>query len=141
MSFKSCCLALVFLGDTSSPSPTDTQNLHLFDGLCYSTCSDVSSLCRSVKLPLEDGSVLNETDVLFPTSLQKDLIYGPVLPLSAIAGLVGEEAETFRVITLLSPRLGSGISFDSKTAGNGGPPCLILHHLGSQDPSHMGLDT
>ncbi|KAL6035111.1 hypothetical protein STEG23_025975, partial [Scotinomys teguina] len=51
---------------------------------------------RLVKLPLEDGSLINETDVLFPTSLRKDLIYGPVLPLSAIAGLVGEEAETFR---------------------------------------------
>jgi hypothetical protein len=55
-------------------------------------------LCRSVKLPVEDGSFFNETDVLFPTSLPKDPIYGPVMPLSAIAGLVGEEAETFRVI-------------------------------------------
>ncbi|GAB5578762.1 cilia- and flagella-associated protein 43 isoform X1 [Prionailurus iriomotensis] len=51
---------------------------------------------KSVKLPMEDGSFYNETDVIFPTSLPKDLIYGPVLPLSAIAGLVGEEAETFR---------------------------------------------
>lgn len=57
-----------------------------------------------VKLPLEDGSLVNETDMLFPTSLRKDLIYGPVLPLSAIAGLVGEEAETFRVIFLLAAR-------------------------------------
>ncbi|XP_021086318.2 cilia- and flagella-associated protein 43 isoform X2 [Mesocricetus auratus] len=64
---------------------------------------------RSVKLPLEDGSFVNETDVLFPTSLQKDLIYGPVLPLSAIAGLVGEEAETFRpkddIYPLLHPTM------------------------------------
>ncbi|XP_029425529.1 cilia- and flagella-associated protein 43 isoform X6 [Nannospalax galili] len=51
---------------------------------------------KSVKLPLEDGSFPNETDMLFPTSLHKDPIYGPVLPLSAIARLVGEEAETFR---------------------------------------------
>ncbi|MBZ3873071.1 Cilia- and flagella-associated protein 43 [Sciurus carolinensis] len=51
---------------------------------------------KSVKLPLEDGTSVNETDVLFPHSLPKDPIYGPVLPLSAIAGLVGEEAETFR---------------------------------------------
>ncbi|CAK7301467.1 Cilia- and flagella-associated protein 43 [Vulpes lagopus] len=51
---------------------------------------------KSVKLPMEDGSFFNETDVIFPTSLAKDLIYGPILPLSAIAGLVGEEAETFR---------------------------------------------
>ncbi|XP_013365657.1 PREDICTED: cilia- and flagella-associated protein 43-like [Chinchilla lanigera] len=56
---------------------------------------------KSVKLPLEDGSFLKEIDVLFPQSLPKDPIYGPVLPLSAIAGLAGEEAETFRVKTLL----------------------------------------
>ncbi|XP_034352806.1 cilia- and flagella-associated protein 43 isoform X1 [Arvicanthis niloticus] len=64
---------------------------------------------RLVKLPLEDGTFLNETDVLFPTSLQKDLIYGPILPLSAIAGLVGEEAETFRpkddIYPLLHPTM------------------------------------
>nr|XP_020740539.1 cilia- and flagella-associated protein 43 isoform X1 [Odocoileus virginianus texanus] len=51
---------------------------------------------KSVKLPLEDGSFFNETDVIFPQSLPKDPIYGPVLPVSAIAGLVGEEAESFR---------------------------------------------
>ncbi|XP_040128666.2 cilia- and flagella-associated protein 43 isoform X6 [Ictidomys tridecemlineatus] len=60
---------------------------------------------RSVKLPLEDGTFVNETDVLFPHSLPKDLIYGPVLPLSAIAGLVGEEAETFRPKDDLYPLL------------------------------------
>ena len=64
----------------------------------------MSFLYRSVKLPLEDATFLNEPDMLFPTTLPKDLIYGPVLPLSAIAGLVGEEAETFRVIILLAPR-------------------------------------
>lgn len=48
---------------------------------------------------MEDGSFFNEKDVVFPDSLPKDLIYGPVLPLSAVAGLVGKEAETFRVIT------------------------------------------
>ncbi|KAM7330332.1 hypothetical protein ACRRTK_011945 [Alexandromys fortis] len=53
---------------------------------------------RLVKLPLEDGSLASETDLLFPTSLTKNLIHGPVLPLSAIAGLVGEEAETFRTL-------------------------------------------
>nr|XP_021495905.1 cilia- and flagella-associated protein 43 [Meriones unguiculatus] len=63
---------------------------------------------RMVKLPLEDGTFLNETDVLFP-SLPKDLIYGPIMPLSAIAGLVGEEAETFRpkddIYPLLHPTM------------------------------------
>ncbi|XP_013839162.2 cilia- and flagella-associated protein 43 isoform X2 [Sus scrofa] len=64
---------------------------------------------KSVKLPMEDGSFFNETDVIFPQSLPKDLIYGPVLPVSAIAGLVGEEAETFRpkddLYTLLHPTM------------------------------------
>ncbi|XP_027452366.2 cilia- and flagella-associated protein 43 isoform X3 [Zalophus californianus] len=60
---------------------------------------------KSIKLPMEDGSFFNETDVIFPTSLPKDLIYGPVLPLSAIAGLVGEEAETFRPKDDLYPLL------------------------------------
>nr|XP_020017388.1 cilia- and flagella-associated protein 43 [Castor canadensis] len=60
---------------------------------------------KSVKLPVEDGSFFNETDVLFPTSLPKDPIYGPVMPLSAIAGLVGEEAETFRPKDDLYPLL------------------------------------
>ncbi|XP_048192304.1 cilia- and flagella-associated protein 43 [Perognathus longimembris pacificus] len=64
---------------------------------------------KSVKLPLEDGTFFNETDILFPSSLPKDPIYGPVLPLAAIAGLVGEEAETFRpkddVYPLLHPTM------------------------------------
>ncbi|XP_069423144.1 cilia- and flagella-associated protein 43 isoform X3 [Ovis canadensis] len=64
---------------------------------------------KSVKLPLEDGSFFNETDVIFPQSLPKDPIYGPVLPVSAIAGLVGEEAETFRpkddLYSLLHPTM------------------------------------
>ncbi|KAB1270915.1 Cilia- and flagella-associated protein 43 [Camelus dromedarius] len=64
---------------------------------------------KSVKLPMEDGSFFNETDVIFPQSLPKDPIYGPVLPVSAIAGLVGEEAETFRpkddLYTLLHPTM------------------------------------
>ncbi|XP_066211577.1 cilia- and flagella-associated protein 43 isoform X2 [Saccopteryx leptura] len=60
---------------------------------------------KSVKLPMEDGSVFNERDVIFPDSLPKDLIYGPVLPLTAIAGLVGEEADTFRPKDDLYPSL------------------------------------
>ncbi|XP_054437726.1 cilia- and flagella-associated protein 43 [Pteronotus mesoamericanus] len=60
---------------------------------------------KSVKLPMEDGSFLNEKDTIFPDSLPKDLIHGPVLPLSAIAGLVGEEAETFRPKDDLYPLL------------------------------------
>ncbi|KAI5932524.1 Cilia- and flagella-associated protein 43 [Manis javanica] len=64
---------------------------------------------KLVKLPMEDGTFFNETDIIFPQSLPKDLIYGPVLPLSAMAGLVGEEAETFRpkddVYPLLHPTM------------------------------------
>ncbi|XP_054975154.1 cilia- and flagella-associated protein 43 [Sorex araneus] len=60
-------------------------------------CNQVHHLkSKAIKLPLEDGSFDNETDNVFPQSLPKDLIYGPVLPLSAIAGLVDKEAETFK---------------------------------------------
>ncbi|XP_045047474.2 cilia- and flagella-associated protein 43 isoform X2 [Desmodus rotundus] len=60
---------------------------------------------RSAKLPMEDGSFFDEKDLIFPNSLPKDLIYGPALPLSAIARLVGEEAETFRPKDDLYPSL------------------------------------
>ncbi|KAM7072607.1 cilia- and flagella-associated protein 43 isoform 1-T1 [Molossus nigricans] len=60
---------------------------------------------KSVKLPMEDGSFFNEKDVVFPDSLPKDPIYGPILPLSAIAGLVDKEAETFRPKDDLYPLL------------------------------------
>ncbi|XP_055976813.1 cilia- and flagella-associated protein 43 [Sorex fumeus] len=60
-------------------------------------CNQVHHLkSKTIKLPLEDGTFDNETDNVFPQSLPKDLIYGPVLPLSAIAGLVDKEAETFK---------------------------------------------
>nr|XP_025736883.1 cilia- and flagella-associated protein 43 [Callorhinus ursinus] len=71
----------------------------------YSSLPEFELALWSIKLPMEDGSFFNETDVIFPTSLPKDLIYGPVLPLSAIAGLVGEEAETFRPKDDLYPLL------------------------------------
>nr|XP_058154469.1 cilia- and flagella-associated protein 43 isoform X2 [Dasypus novemcinctus] len=64
---------------------------------------------RVVKLPAEDGTLLDETDTIFSHSSLKDPIYGPVLPLSAIAGLVGQEAETFRpkddICPLLHPTM------------------------------------
>ncbi|XP_019580633.2 cilia- and flagella-associated protein 43 [Rhinolophus sinicus] len=60
---------------------------------------------KSIKLPMDDGSIFDEKDLIFPSSLPKDLIYGPVLPLSAIAGLVGKEAETFRPKDDLYPLL------------------------------------
>ncbi|KAM6184787.1 cilia- and flagella-associated protein 43 [Rhynchocyon petersi] len=60
---------------------------------------------KSVKLPAEDGSVLEETDSIFSHAQLEDPVYGPVLPVSAIAGLVGEEAETFRPKDDLYPLL------------------------------------
>lgn len=60
---------------------------------------------KSIKLPMDDGSIFDEKELIFPSSLPKDLIYGPVLPLSAIAGLVGKEAETFRPKDDLYPLL------------------------------------
>ncbi|XP_054546099.1 cilia- and flagella-associated protein 43 isoform X3 [Talpa occidentalis] len=60
---------------------------------------------KSVKLPTEDGEFYDEMEVIFPQSLPKDLIYGPVLPLSAMAGLVNEDAETFRPKDDLYPTL------------------------------------
>ncbi|EPY82615.1 hypothetical protein CB1_000642071 [Camelus ferus] len=54
----------------------------------YSSLPEFELALWSVKLPMEDGSFFNETDVIFPQSLPKDPIYGPVLPVSAIAGLV-----------------------------------------------------
>ncbi|XP_076982056.1 cilia- and flagella-associated protein 43 isoform X2 [Tamandua tetradactyla] len=60
---------------------------------------------KLVKLPAEDGTLLDETDTIFSHSSLKDPIYGPVLPLSAMAGLVGKEAETFRPKDDLCPLL------------------------------------
>ncbi|XP_060027355.1 cilia- and flagella-associated protein 43 [Erinaceus europaeus] len=64
---------------------------------------------KEIQLPVEDGTFLNDTDSIFPQSLPKDLIYGPVLPLSTIAGLVDVEAENFRpkddVYPLLHPTM------------------------------------
>uniref|UniRef100_A0A8C3IJJ8 Cilia- and flagella-associated protein 43 n=1 Tax=Chrysemys picta bellii TaxID=8478 RepID=A0A8C3IJJ8_CHRPI len=48
------------------------------------------------KLPAEDGSLMCKQDVFFSHPDIQDLYYGPVLPISAIAGLAGDEAETFR---------------------------------------------
>ncbi|XP_038613465.1 cilia- and flagella-associated protein 43 [Tachyglossus aculeatus] len=51
---------------------------------------------KPVKLPAADGTFLGENNGLFSGSEPKDAFYGPVLPVSAIAGLVGVEAETFK---------------------------------------------
>lgn len=51
-----------------------------------------------VKLPDGRGS-LNHEDLFFPYSCDEDPYHGPVMPVSAIAGLVGDKAETFVVAT------------------------------------------
>nr|XP_023956224.1 cilia- and flagella-associated protein 43-like [Chrysemys picta bellii] len=51
---------------------------------------------KPVRLPAEDGSLMCKQDVFFSHPDIQDLYYGPVLPISAIAGLAGDEAETFR---------------------------------------------
>ncbi|XP_075791642.1 cilia- and flagella-associated protein 43 isoform X2 [Pelodiscus sinensis] len=51
---------------------------------------------KPVRLPAEDGSQMCNRDEFFSHPDLQDLYYGPVLPVSAIAGLAGDEAETFR---------------------------------------------
>uniref|UniRef100_A0A6I8PRJ3 Cilia- and flagella-associated protein 43 n=1 Tax=Ornithorhynchus anatinus TaxID=9258 RepID=A0A6I8PRJ3_ORNAN len=51
---------------------------------------------KPVKLPAENGTFLVEKNGFFSGSEPRDSFYGPVLPVSAIAGLTGEEAETFK---------------------------------------------
>ncbi|KAM9188437.1 cilia- and flagella-associated protein 43 [Mergus octosetaceus] len=48
-----------------------------------------------VKLPHGHGSPNLHEDLFFPDSSDEDPYHGPVMPVSAIAGLVGDEAETF----------------------------------------------
>uniref|UniRef100_A0A4X2JM10 Cilia- and flagella-associated protein 43 n=1 Tax=Vombatus ursinus TaxID=29139 RepID=A0A4X2JM10_VOMUR len=50
---------------------------------------------KPINLPTEDGTFIKEFEGLFSQGL-KDPFYGPILPLSAVAGLVGIEAENFR---------------------------------------------
>uniref|UniRef100_A0A4X2M997 Cilia- and flagella-associated protein 43 n=1 Tax=Vombatus ursinus TaxID=29139 RepID=A0A4X2M997_VOMUR len=58
--------------------------------------SDKNYNLKSVKLPAEDGTCIDETDGMFSYTEPKDTVYGPALLVSSIAGLVGVEAETFK---------------------------------------------
>ncbi|KAF7253151.1 Cilia- and flagella-associated protein 43 [Varanus komodoensis] len=51
---------------------------------------------KPVRLPAEDGSLMNEENSFFSHPNVSDPYFGPLLPNSAIAGLVGDEAETFK---------------------------------------------
>uniref|UniRef100_A0A8B9BQ22 Cilia- and flagella-associated protein 43 n=1 Tax=Anser brachyrhynchus TaxID=132585 RepID=A0A8B9BQ22_9AVES len=56
-----------------------------------------------VKLPHGQGSLNLHEDLFFPDSGNEDPYHGPVMPVSAIAGLVGDEAETFMPRTAIKP--------------------------------------
>ncbi|XP_009276352.1 PREDICTED: cilia- and flagella-associated protein 43 [Aptenodytes forsteri] len=56
-----------------------------------------------VKLPDGQGSVSSREDLFFPVSRSEDPYHGPDLPVSAIAGLVGDEAETFMPRNYIKP--------------------------------------
>ncbi|XP_009572136.1 PREDICTED: WD repeat-containing protein 96, partial [Fulmarus glacialis] len=56
-----------------------------------------------VKLPDGQGSVSPHEDLFFPVSCSEDPYHGPDLPVSAIAGLVGDEAETFMPRNYIKP--------------------------------------
>ncbi|XP_048362773.1 cilia- and flagella-associated protein 43 isoform X2 [Sphaerodactylus townsendi] len=60
--------------------------------------SDNEHLLKSkpVILPAQDGSTINEQNDFFCFIHGHDPYFGPVLPNSAVAGLVGDEAETFK---------------------------------------------
>ncbi|XP_025973238.2 cilia- and flagella-associated protein 43 isoform X2 [Dromaius novaehollandiae] len=56
-----------------------------------------------VKLPDEEGSLSLHEDLFSPDSHSENPYYGPVMPISAIAGLVGDEAETFMPRDVIKP--------------------------------------
>ncbi|XP_031453373.1 cilia- and flagella-associated protein 43 isoform X2 [Phasianus colchicus] len=58
-----------------------------------------------VKLPDRQGSLDHHEDLFFPYSCVEEPYHGPVMPVSAIAGLVGDEAETFVPRTDIKPSL------------------------------------
>ncbi|XP_057276998.1 cilia- and flagella-associated protein 43 isoform X1 [Pezoporus wallicus] len=58
-----------------------------------------------VELPDAQGLVSHHTDLFFPVSYDEDPYFGPLLPVSAIAGLEGDEAETFMPRNYIKPLL------------------------------------
>ncbi|XP_056208362.1 cilia- and flagella-associated protein 43 isoform X1 [Falco biarmicus] len=56
-----------------------------------------------VKLPGGQGSMSPHKDWFFPVSHSEDPYHGPDLPVSAIAGLVGDEAETYMPRNYIKP--------------------------------------
>ncbi|XP_068253553.1 cilia- and flagella-associated protein 43 [Nyctibius grandis] len=58
-----------------------------------------------VKLPDGHRSMSSQKDLFFPVSHREDPYHGPDLPVSAIAGLVGDEAETFMPRNYIKPSM------------------------------------
>ncbi|XP_021254283.1 cilia- and flagella-associated protein 43 isoform X2 [Numida meleagris] len=85
--------------------------------LCFVTESSVTIWCievnhdehyligNPVKLPDGQGSLDHHKDLFFPYSCDEDPYHGPIMPVSAIAGLVGDEAEIFVPRTDIKPSL------------------------------------
>ncbi|NWX82783.1 CFA43 protein, partial [Nothoprocta pentlandii] len=58
---------------------------------------------KPVKLPDEEGSLTPHEELVSPGSHGENPYYGPVLPISALAGLTGDEAETFTPRDVIKP--------------------------------------
>ncbi|XP_070608857.1 cilia- and flagella-associated protein 43 isoform X2 [Erythrolamprus reginae] len=83
-------------------NPMNWHQLCLFNGASVTLWSIERNnkehilISKPVKLPIEDGSLVDEENSFFSHSGVSDPYFGPVLPNSAIAGLEGDEAETFK---------------------------------------------
>ncbi|CAN8216018.1 unnamed protein product, partial [Coccothraustes coccothraustes] len=100
----------ILLCSESQPGLTGTSlsfNPMNWQQLCFVAESSVTIWCierskdehlltrHPVELPDEQGVMSPHEDLFFPPSRNDDPYYGPDLPISAIAGLEGDEAETF----------------------------------------------
>ncbi|XP_037997056.1 cilia- and flagella-associated protein 43 isoform X2 [Motacilla alba alba] len=100
----------ILLCSESQPGLTGTSlsfNPMNWQQLCFVAESSVTIWCierskdehlltrHPVELPDEHGAMSPHEDLFFPSSRNDDPYYGPDLPVSAIAGLEGDEAETF----------------------------------------------
>uniref|UniRef100_A0A8C9NUJ0 Cilia- and flagella-associated protein 43 n=1 Tax=Serinus canaria TaxID=9135 RepID=A0A8C9NUJ0_SERCA len=108
----------ILLCSESQPGLTGTSlsfNPMNWQQLCFVAESSVTIWCierskdehlltrHPVELPDEQGAMSPHEDLFFPTSRKDDPYYGPDLPISAVAGLEGDEAETFVVVTDFFP--------------------------------------
>ncbi|XP_041271676.1 cilia- and flagella-associated protein 43 [Onychostruthus taczanowskii] len=100
----------ILLCSESQPGLTGTSlsfNPMNWQQLCFVAESSVTIWCiersedehlltrHPVELPDEQGVISPPEDLFFPFFRNDDPYYGPDLPISAIAGLEGDEAETF----------------------------------------------